>query len=496
MSRIASRGLTPHERVFRLSLWSAVFAAVAYTTTDPDLWGHLRFGIDILRCRCIERVDPYSFTSDTMWLNHEWASEASFALMYAIAGNAGLILLKCGIVAVTVWILQSTLRAGGITTAVVRDTLAVLAVIATMEQIRHIRPELWSLVCFSILLWCLVTSEKNRFVLVIVPLVFMAWANLHGGWVMGGGVFLVWTIGVATANPRDGLWYAGIGLVSLAATLINPYGFTLWQFLWETVGPSRPDIAEWQPVYVLGWQTSLRWAVILALALLGLRSAPIRRERIFAVALLAVMSFMVSRVGAFFGLAVVFLFGAALGTAWEHRLAHRLSARRRDGAKGPLIALTTVAVVALALAVWNLLHLRIDPRFTPEAEATSVLRRQPPGRLLTWFGWGEYAIWHLSPAMRVSMDGRRETVYSPAMQARHLTFYFDAPRGASLPDELAADYIWIPRTLPAATRLASTGRWHLIYQGEQSAIFARDARRDAERTAPITSITNRMFPGP
>ena len=34
------------------------------------------------------------------------------------------------------------------------------------------------------------------------------------------------------------------------------------------------------------------------------------------------------------------------------------------------------------------------------------------GRMVTYFDWGEYAIWHLSPRVRVSLDGRRETVYS------------------------------------------------------------------------------------
>jgi hypothetical protein len=316
--------------------------------------------------------------------------------------------------------------------------------------------------------------------------------------VIGGGVFLIWTIGVATTDPRDALWYAAIGAASLAATLVNPYGFRLWQFLWETVGPSRPDIAEWQPVYVLGWQTTVRWVAIASVAVAGLRSAPVRRERLLAVMFLAVMSFMVSRLGAFFGLAVVFLLGSALGSAWENRLAIPGSTQRRNVTTVSLVALTTVTAAALGLAAWNTLHLRIDARFTPEAQATAVLRQQPPGRVLTWFGWGEYAIWHLSPGMRVSLDGRRETVYSPAMQARHLAFYFDAPRGASLPDDIAADYVWIPRSTPAAGRMASTGRWTLLYQGDQSVIYARDASRRAAPSASSAgaTATERMFPGP
>jgi hypothetical protein len=36
---------------------------------------------------------------------------------------------------------------------------------------------------------------------------------------------------------------------------------------------------------------------------------------------------------------------------------------------------------------------------------------QTKGNLAVYFGWGEYCIWHLFPNWKVSVDGRRETVY-------------------------------------------------------------------------------------
>jgi len=32
----------------RIALWSILLAGAAHTTTDPDLWGHVRFGLDSL----------------------------------------------------------------------------------------------------------------------------------------------------------------------------------------------------------------------------------------------------------------------------------------------------------------------------------------------------------------------------------------------------------------------------------------------------------------
>jgi len=45
--------------------------AMTRTAADPDLWGHVRFGQDIVAARSISTVDPYSFTSDRPWVNHE-----------------------------------------------------------------------------------------------------------------------------------------------------------------------------------------------------------------------------------------------------------------------------------------------------------------------------------------------------------------------------------------------------------------------------------------
>jgi len=136
----------------------------------------------------------------------------------------------------------------------------------------------------------------------------------------------------------------------------------------------------------------------------------------------------------------------------------------------------------------------------PEPDAVRLLNRQPAGkRVLVWFNWGEYAIWHLSPRMQVSIDGRRETVYSDHLQTRHFDFYFDRPGGANLPEDLRADYIWLPRVLPAVGRLRSDGRWTAIYDGGQSVIFERAGlaeRRQNPSVVAAASTTLRLFPGP
>src|SRR3954471_15673091 len=82
--------------------WSAVCLALAVTVfttfADPDLWGNLKFGLDALSAHHLSAVDPYSFTQDRPWINHEWLSEVFMAAAYKAGGTPGVILLKVSLV--------------------------------------------------------------------------------------------------------------------------------------------------------------------------------------------------------------------------------------------------------------------------------------------------------------------------------------------------------------------------------------------------------------
>src|SRR5215472_18546919 len=67
---------------------------------DVDLWGHVRFGGDMVHARSIPAVDPYSFTADRVWINHEWLAEVVMYGAYAAAGPMGLTLLRLGLITV------------------------------------------------------------------------------------------------------------------------------------------------------------------------------------------------------------------------------------------------------------------------------------------------------------------------------------------------------------------------------------------------------------
>jgi hypothetical protein len=488
--------------MLRVAFWCVLLAAITHTSADPVLWGNVRFGLDIIRDGAVPHADVYSFTTDRAWVNHEWLSEVLIGHAFRAAGDVGLILVKLAAVGSIVLLLWLTLRRERIYSTLVRDAAVALTIVLTFEQTRYVRPQLFSLVAFGILLTCLARARRGaqRWLLLLPPL-FAVWANLHGGWLVGGGIFALWTAATALAvHRRHAVWCAVVGVISLAATLLNPYGVELLTLLRDTVGVERADIVEWQPVYVLGWQTAAAWIVTAVIGLTGIVLSEREErgaERVACLIVLAASSMMVARLQAFFALGVFFLVGPALARAVQAARAIEVTPVARPSSRLMSTFAFAIAAAALVITTANLTHLPIDPRFTPEAGAVSFLNGQPQGRrVLIWFDWGNYALWHLSPRMRISMDGRRETVYSPDLQDRHLRFYFDAPGGASLPTDLAADYVWIPRTLPAVRRLDADG-WRRLYEGEQSVIFGRPALPEANARVVLAADSQaRVFPGP
>jgi hypothetical protein len=208
--------------------------------------------------------------------------------------------------------------------------------------------------------------------------------------------------------------------------------------------------------------------------------------------LLAFASWRVARLDAFFCLTVAMLLASHLtssGPATSVRL------RPRD----PVWVVVGVAAVVIigAAALYarpRMSCIEIESDWRPDASTVGFVRQQNlHGRMLTWFDWGEYAIWHLAPEMKVSVDGRRETVYSEAMTTAHFKFYADADDGA-LVRSLQPDYIWLPRTLPVVARLTRDG-WAPLFESETSILFARLSEK-GYRADASAKPARRCFPGP
>ena len=426
--------------------WLVVLAAATVTFADPDLWGHVRFGLDIVHSLSIPAIDPYSFTQDRPWINHEWLSEVQMALAYAAAGPAGLSLLKGAFVTVMLFVLWRGWRGVDLGPRIV--LLASVAA-GTARATLTVRPQIWSLLLFAVLCRTLLSPHARR--RWWLPVVFALWANLHGGWIVGLGVAGVWwAIGAAT-NPstlrRSVGWFAACA----AATMLTPYGTTLWAFMLATVRLGR-DVQEWQPIWTAppgNWVLWIAAAAVGAWAVRGLRDQPLPTMGVFL--MLVGASVKVERLLPFLVVAVAAFAAPVLRQKWPARdlSMPRSSAERR--------VLAGFAAAGMAAATWvgslSLSCVPVRGTWVPDAAAAEVLRSAAPGRLVTFFDWGEYAIWHFGPGLKVSMDGRRETVYSPRQFDIHAAILRGDPEGFRALEDWRPEYVWLP------VRASRTKEW-------------------------------------
>ena len=124
-----------------------------------------------------------------------------------------------------------------------------------------------------------------------------------------------------------------------------------------------------------------------------------------------------------------------------------------------------------------------------------VRERELQGRLVVWFDWGEYAIWHFAPQLLVSIDGRRETVFSDQVMQKHLSFYYVPSSREAFLAETGPDYIWLPAALPVVSSLIADG-WMPMFRGPRSIWLSRDASNAVPSASPLAESGRRCFPGP
>ena len=145
-------------RLWRLSIVALVFGIAimgfARTTADPDLWGHLRFGLDLLETGRVIRPDPYSYlTAGVTWVNHEWLAEALMAIAWRAAGAfgspaTGLVLLKLAMVVAVVAVMYWHLLWRGLS-AIAAGTVLLAYLPVLLPWLGAVRPQMFTYVCFA-----------------------------------------------------------------------------------------------------------------------------------------------------------------------------------------------------------------------------------------------------------------------------------------------------------------------------------------------------------
>ena len=478
----ASPPMRPRTALLRPFAFIGIAYGALSTIADPDLWGHLRFGLDTIASGHIGVAnDPYSFTSDRPWVNHEWLSELATAVAYAVGGASGLMVLKACLVTVMsalVWYALRGTRFGWRWLGIAVVSWATLPLAFTL------RPQLWTGI--GLVVFCHLLTANSARVLWLLPLLFAVWANLHGGWIVAGGLLATWT--AVAWMQRDELRWAllSAGVLSLLATLLTPYGVHLWTFVLETVRFNRDDITEWRPIWQRGVGFITLWSLILGTIVLSIRrnGRPLLKT-VVVLTVFAVASARVTRLVPLFAITAVML----LSRQWPRELSSANGGMARVALDG--FAVTAVIVATVSFRAIPSCISTIYP-LGPDILAAEALRGAR-GRLVPAFAWGEYAIWHFGPALQVSFDGRRETVYSDATLREQRAIAEGTADGFVVLERLNPDYVWLKAESVATAEWLRTHGYREDVRTDRSFIAVR---ADLPRLSPWTGTPSGCFPGP
>ncbi len=241
-------GLTPAAALAGLLL-AGLVAFAPPVLNDPDTYWHLAAGNWILDHRAVPRVDVFSHTmAGRPWVPHEWLAEVVMALAWRAGGFAGLLLLFAAAAgtaaALAAQRLSRSLSAVGVALAL---TLAVGCLAPSLVARPHllVLPVLVGWVCLL-----LAARERGRAPPMLAALLMLAWANLHGSYVLGPGLAAAFGF-EALVEGRDRLrvirQWGLFGLACAVAAALTPNGVAGLIHPFTITGMSAlPTITEWR----------------------------------------------------------------------------------------------------------------------------------------------------------------------------------------------------------------------------------------------------------
>ena len=467
-----------------------MYLSFGYTEmAGSDLWWHIAAGRELFQTGSPWMVDDWSYTAQGAdWLNHEWLSDVVFYTWVSAGGVATLVYWKWLVIVVTFLLLQQTLQrhSGSSLAGFVCATIA----LAIAAPFLDVRPHLYSLLNFSLLLFLLLERQASRWLL---ALVFLIWVNLHGGFFFG-----LMALGVLLFPWRhfslDALRSAFVtGLLCALVALLNPSGVDAYlyplKYAFQESSPFR-QLAEWHSPFRPGGIRSplffiFMYAPLLALAycLPQVRSrVSIPWEGLVLTALTLAMALTSRRFIPLFGISLSLLLAPLLGL-----LLKSLQGR---------IAGVMLALAALLFAVFRMLPLPLQaaPAYHyltaeysyPVDILNFIEANELSGKVFAYYNWGGYLHWRTDGRLKVYIDGRADTLYDDYTFNNYVSVLRSEPGWIVRVEATGADYILWPHFRGSGREkikeLAESGRWRPLYQDSSGWLLQR---ADLPRLDPV-----------
>ncbi len=480
---------------------------------DAGTGWHIRNGELMLQTHSISCVDPFSATvGGQPWYAWEWLYDLMIAAVHHMSGLNGVVFFTAAVMAATfVLVFRLAMRRGG--NLPITFFLLVLSLGASAVHFLarpHVLSWLFTVIWFEVLdsAGRGADAEGHRR-LFWLPLLMLLWVNLHGGFLLGFALLGVYFVGgsieyftdpgnrdaIGSCLKRLGL----VGVLSLLATFVNPYGYKLHLHIYQYLSDRflMNHISEFRSPDFHGVAQQC-FAVMLLVTIAALTSARRKPQvaRLLVILLAAYSGLYASRnlpvSSILLTLIIAPLLSETVEKADDADLApwlrglflrlHSFSSRMKKLELGLLGHLWLV--LACTVGLWACMHGgRLGPvqlinayfddkRFPVEA-VDVIAKRDIRAPIFCPDQWGGYLIYRLYPETKVLVDDRHD-LYGDQFFKNYLKVIFIQPGWSKMLEEEHADWVLVEKNSSLGTMLGLTSGWKLVHEDETAVLFQRN----------------------
>ena len=233
--------------IFKLVLIILLFATIflrylypIYHGRDTDIFWHIKTGEVIFQEHGIPSTDPFTYTPkdpvrEKILLHSYWLADLILFLFYKFLGFAGLAFLRSTIICLTVLFVYLSLRPRGFFISIILSLMLGFVFMPTSA----IRPNLFSFLFAAAMIFFIERYRedfKMRYQIGLF-IIMVTWANMHGGYIIGVGLLLIYIITEAIVllislkkkkSIKKSLSFCITGVIAVLITLVNPLGVGLF----------------------------------------------------------------------------------------------------------------------------------------------------------------------------------------------------------------------------------------------------------------------------
>jgi hypothetical protein len=478
----------------RLTAWpvsiaALVFTGVAFTTGRLlmlDTYASLSAG-RLISQHGLPRTESLTWAAHGKpWIDQQWLGQWFYYQAYRLGGYPAVGAVSALCIALAFGLLAAYMLHRG--ASPVRTLIWTVIAYGVCELNTLTRTQSFAYPLFVLTLIVILDDDRERRFgkrMLLLPIIFLLWANLHGSVLLAAPIAIVYCLWAAAHNRRVAqrrsmTCYLMMALCLPLAIVTTPYGLTIIDYYRSVLANPvlTARVSEWQPATFSGVSTQFVIVLLATVAAIGFAYGRHYRPPLMMVAItctLAAAGAHAVRYQVWFAFAATILIADVMNTtspADDSQLLRRITGRA-------LPALAVVGVVAGIAVLLTTPAARFEQLSQPGPmnSAARYADAHPNEKIMAADITASALLWtHPALTGRVGFDARYEIYTQDQLEA-----YTDWVAGKGERQQwsrvLAGYDVVVASTLlrqNVINRMDTLPGWHRIYSDADGAVFARD----------------------